>query len=82
MVGSKKRILRYSNNPDRRSRIRGVNRNLGAMSNNDELPAARRNKVMSSVVPLGKDRRAKLRTRQSAHKKNAPSSEGAISYPI
>jgi hypothetical protein len=31
---------------------------------------------------LGKDRRAKLRTKESAHKKNAPSSEGAISYPI
>jgi hypothetical protein len=53
LVGSSKRRILDSNNPDRRSRTRSMNKNLREMSYSDELPAASRAGAMNhrSVAP-------------------------------
>jgi hypothetical protein len=72
-VGSKrKRILRVSNNPDRKRRTNPVNRDPREMSNSGEDQAANRSRVTNSVAALVKGEKTKLRTKESAHKRTSP----------
>jgi hypothetical protein len=76
-VGSKKRrILRVSNNPDRR------NPRIRAMSNSGEPPAGNRSKETKrrSVVPLAKDKTRRVRRKERERKPNGPSRSGAHSF--
>jgi hypothetical protein len=76
-VGNSKRtILRVSNNPDKKNRTHSVSKDLRETSNNGELQAASRSKVMNSVAGLGKGKKTKLRTKESAHRENSPLVEG------
>jgi hypothetical protein len=66
--GNKRKTLRDSNNPDRKSRNRLVNRDLRGMSNSGELQARSRVTIRLSVALPAKAKKTKVRTKESAHK--------------
>jgi hypothetical protein len=71
VVSNKKKILRDSFGPDRRSQTSPMNRDLRETSNSGELQGASRSKATNSVAPLVKGEK-KLRTKESAHKRPSP----------
>ena len=81
MDSNKRRILLGSNNLDRRSRTRSVNRSLRVMSNRVEHGAASRSRVtrysVGSLVKVNRKRKAKKK--ESVLKQNAPLIPGGFS---